>query len=318
MNEDREELEHIPWSELMTGEEPGPRRLLYLGAGILAALAIGMLVGRTLAASGSPGPATVVADTAATTTTPPTVPAATEVPPAPVLPPAGTAAALEEPEPATTVAAATTTIASSDPPVLYSEADLRTIPEDAFVRAAVARAEWFVADYFTADAEPNGTTDVLSALPPGTELPEMPQEGDGGLSYVEWAHAFRVEAEGDGVYAVGVLYRSLAAPVGGAFYRIRVRAVEVRVAVGTDGGTRVLDMPAAVPIPDGPLGSSWPSESVSPPPEVAEQAVLAASEWGHDPLVLSATLRPDSWRVVVTAADEVGNRWPVVVAVPVD
>lgn len=313
MNDDHEELEHIPWSELMADTRPDPRRFVSLGAGVLAVLAIGVIAGRALSSPDTPDPV-VVADAGEPAPTQTTVAEATTVVPVPVETTAS-AVTTTTPEPA----GLPTTTAPPDPsPPLYTEADLRAVPEEAFVRAAVARAEWFVTDYFTADSEENGVSDILGALLPGTELPTMPQEVASAITYVEWARAFRVEAEGDGVYTVGVLFRSLATAESDVYYRTRMRAVEVTVAVGVDGGTTVLDLPAAVPIPVGPLVSLPRSEPIVPPPEVAAEAVLAASGWGDDPSVLGATLEPEGWRVVVTTGDEIGTRWPLIVRVPVE
>ncbi len=249
----------------------------------------------------------------ASSTVPPTAPAVVET----TVAPAPTTATTEAP-PTSASTTTITTVAVSQPPVLYSEADLRVVPEDADVLAAASRAEWFVSDYFTADSEENTAAAVLDALPPGTELPPMPHEEGSGITYVEWARAFRIETEGDGVYTVGVLFRSLVSPEGGAYYRIRMRAVEVTVVVGVDGGTTVLDLPAAVPVPDGPLAAPQRSDPIVPPGDVADRAVALALEWGSDPLVLGATLEEEGWRVVLTVADEIGSRWPVVVRVPVE
>ena len=119
-------------------------------------------------------------------------------------------------------------------------------------RAAVARAEWFVTDYFTADLEPSGSADVRTALPAGAELPDMPQDAAASLSYVEWARAFRVEEAGDGLFRVGVVFRALGAPPDRGFYRLPVRAVEVLVQVNEDGGSVVVDLPTPVALPAGP------------------------------------------------------------------
>lgn len=146
----------------------------------------------------------------------------------------------------------------------------------------------------------------------------MPQEQDVGVTYVEWARAFRVEPQGDGRYTVAVMFRSLASPEGAAYYRVPMRAVEVTVAVGADGGTTVLDLPSAASLPEGPAVLPWHSDAVAPPADVAADAVAAASAWGSEPLVLSATLESEGWRVVVAVGDEIGSRWPVVVVLPVD
>jgi hypothetical protein len=285
MNDDHEELEHIPWSELMAGDQPETRKLMYVGAGIVAALAFGMLVGRALWSPGGAEAVAVVADTVAEQTTSTAAAMTVES----TVETSSTVVTAPAPEPAASAEPTTTAVAETEPPVMYSEADLRTVPEDAFVRTAMARAEWFVTDYFTADSGENSVSDILGALPAGTELPPMPQDGGFGVTYVEWARAFRVEPRGDGVYTVAVLYRSLASPEGDAYYRVRMRAVEVTVAVGPDGGTTVLDLPSPLSIPQGPPVSPRFTESIAPPGDVAAEAVAVASTWGADPSVLGAT-----------------------------
>jgi hypothetical protein len=146
----------------------------------------------------------------------------------------------------------------------------------------------------------------------------MPHDGGYGITYVEWARAFSVEPQGDGVFTVAVLYRSLVSPEGGTYYRVRMRAVEVTVAVGPDGGTTVLDLPSVVSIPQGPAVSPQLTEPIVPPGDVADEAIAVASAWGTDPSVLGATLEQEGWRVVLAVGDEIGSRWPVVVRVPVE
>ena len=163
--DDHEEYEHVPWSELSAAAAPSRPKSLYLVAAVVAAIVLGVLVGRFLA-----GPATPAAP--------------------------GTSIVSGEFE-ETDTAGPATTIGLPELPGLYSEADLMAFPMVAPERAAATRAEWFVYDYFTADMEPTGSADVLSALPSGAELPEMPQDSASSLSYVEWARAFRVEEIGE-------------------------------------------------------------------------------------------------------------------------
>jgi len=317
VGDEHEELEQIPWSELMTGGGDGPRRLVYLAAGAIAALALGMLVGRAL---WTPGTASSVPDPAVAVTTVPATepPAATTV----TVPPVTTTPATTTPAtttPSTTVAdaASSTTTAATvpDPPVLYSEADLRAVPEDVFVRAAAARAEWFVTDFFTADLEPTGSGDVLTALPAGIDLPAMPQDSAEGLSYVEWARAFGVERVDDTTFRVSVAFRTLAAPPEHGFNRLPVRAVVVTVAVGIDGGTVVTDLPEPTVPPVGPEPDPWPSQSADPPQDVMDEVLASVAGWGSEPRLVAAYPTALGWRVVITAADEVGNRWPLAVQV---
>jgi hypothetical protein len=282
--EEHEEFEQIPWSELTTRPPDGRRRLIYLVAGGLGALVVVVLVARAFMSS---SPADPVAPSVTLAQSETTAAAAASV---------------------TTVAAA-----SPAPSLLYREADLMAFPATPGERAAVARAEWFVTDYFTADLEPTGSADVRAALPGGAAMPEMPQDGAGSLSYVEWARAFRVEEVGEGRYLVGVVFRSLGAPPERGFYRLPVRAVEVTVAVAADGGSTVVDLPTPVPLPAGPQAEAWAEETTEAPRWVLDAAVALVAGWGTEPRLVAAFGGAPDWRVVLTLADEVGNRWPVAV-----
>lgn len=277
---EREELEHVPWADLMAEAEPEDRRRrsLYLVAGALGSMVLGILVARSWWA-----PASVPATVAPGTTVVAGEAAATSLPEIPDLP-------------------------------LYSEADLMADPPDPDARAAIARAEWFVTDYFTSDFEPNGSADLRAALPAGP-LPPFPQDDGEGISYVEWARAFNVEQTGDGAYRVAVAFRMLGAPPDRGFSRQPVRAVEVLVAVSEEGGSTVLDLPAPARLPAGPEPDPWPEGGDEAPRAVVDEAVEAASLWGSEPRVVSSHETADGWRVVVTVADAVGNRWPMAVSI---
>ena len=282
MVDDREELEQVPWADLMADTHPEDRRrrTLYLAAGLLGAMVLGVLVARSWWSPGS-------------------------------LPPVAPGTTLIDDE----VAAAETSLPDLSGLPLYSEADLMADPPDPGARAAVVRAEWFVTDYFTADLEPDGSADVRAALPSGAVLPDFPQDGGTGISYVEWARAFAVEPAEDGNYLVSVAFRTLAAPPGRGFSRQAVRAVSVLVGVSDGGGASVLDLPSPVPVPAGPEPEPWPEETIDPPQEVVDIAAARASAWGADPRISSAAQVGAGWRVVVTVADDAGNRWPLVVMV---
>lgn len=313
MDDQHEEVERIPWGELLASTGDGGRRYLYLAAAAVGALALAVVVTRALSSPSTPPSTSLgVVDTTA-----PTVPPAASAPATAAAPPTGPTATtvppLESPTTATTIA---TTVATTAPvPVLYSEADLLAFPDDLGARAAVARAEWFVTDYFTADLEPNGTTDVRSALPGGVDLPTMPQDEPAGVSYVEWARAFSVEPVGDGRYRVAVAYRLLGAPEEGGFVRLPVRAVEVAVEVTPSGGSVVADLPTPVALPAGPVPAPWPADVEEVPQVVVDGAIAAAAGWGTEHRFLAAGHITGGWRVVLSAADEVGNRWPLVVRV---
>ena len=297
MDDQHEEVEHIPWGELMASGGDRGRRVLYLGAGALGALVVGILGARLFSSPppAQPDPVPVAVETTVPVTVTVLVPVPETVPEA--------------------VLETTTTTTLPPLPVLYREADLMAFPADWAARAAMARAEWFVTDFFTADLEPNGSADIRGALPVGVVMPVMPQDGVVGLSYVEWARAFRVVEGPDGVYRVSVAYRMLGAPPERGFQRLPVRAVEVRVAVSPSGGTVVVDLPAPAVLPAGPDPGPWPVESEVAPPVVVEGAMGVAARWGWEHRVLGAGRVPGGWRVLLSAADELGNRWPLAVYV---
>jgi hypothetical protein len=273
-----DDVESVPWSELLDVTDPSDdrRRIAYMAAGLVGAVVLGAVIAR---AWWSPSAPTIIA-------------------------PASTVAAPAED-------AVTTTVATLP---LYSEADLMADPPDPGARAAVMRAEWFVSDYFTADYEPTGSGDVRAALPGTAELPEMPQDGLGGISYVEWARAYKVEEVGDGTYLVSVAFRTLAAPPDGSFVRLGVRAVEIHVDVLGDGAA-ILDLPRPVAVPVGPDAGPWPGEAAEPPTDVVDVAAARASVWGMEPRIVSSARIDGGWRIITTIADDVGNRWPVSIIV---
>jgi hypothetical protein len=281
--DEHEEFEQIPWSQLTGGPPGSKRRVLYLVAAALGTLVLAVLVARAFLSS--PGETVAPASTLA-----------------------------QEGEEGEAVTPSTQDDSQS-PGLLYREVDLMAFATGPAERAAVARAEWFVTDYFTADLEPSGSADVRAALPAGAEVPDLPQDAAASLSYVEWARAFRVEEVGDGLFRVGVMFRALGAPPDRGFYRLPVRAVEVTVQVSEDGGSVVVDLPTPVSLPAGPEPPGWPEESQDPPGRVADAALALVAGWGEEPRVVSASRSEDGWRVVLTLADEVGNRWPAAVFV---
>jgi hypothetical protein len=273
--DEREEVEHVPWGDLLAEMEPEDRRrrTLYTAAGLIGAVVVGIMIARTWwgAPSFEPvAPGTTPAEVAATTT-PAEIP---EFPP------------------------------------LYSEADLMADPPDPSARAAVARAEWFVTDYFTADLEPSGSAAVRAALPDDVAA-DLPEGVGDAVSYVEWARAFRVAEAGDGSYLVSVMFRSLGAPVDRGFSRQPVKAVEVLVSVSDASGTAVLDLPAPIPLPVGPTPLAWEGVETEPPSKVVDLVTARSTLWGSEPRILSVRHLDGVWRVVVSVADDVGARWPL-------
>jgi len=288
VDDHHEEYERIPWSELTSAASPPRGRMLYVAAALVGAVVVGVVVGRTL---DSPSPEAAAPETS--------------------IPAGGDEMAVDP----TSTEPAPSTVTTSAGGGVYSEADLMAAPPTGPERVAAVRAEWFVYDYFTADLEPSGTADILGALPSGVELPLMPQDASESLSYVEWARAFRVDEVEEGLYRVGVLFRLLGAPPDRGFSRMGPRAVEVMVAVSADGGTTVVDLPSPIGLPAAPEPGPWP-ESVAPeevPAEMIEAATAAVGAWGSEPRFVSGQPIDGGWRIVLTLADEVGNRWPVAV-----
>lgn len=282
--DDREDMEQVPWQDLLVEAEPEDtrRRAMYLAAGLIGAMVVGVMLARSWWTAG-----------------------AAPVPTAP-----GEAVVEDEATNEEDIA-----LPEVESPPLYSEADLMAYPADPIEREAMVRAEWFVMDYFTADLDPVGSSDLRAALPEGAIAAPHPRDAFEGISYVEWARAFAIEAVGEGSYLVSVAYRAMAAPADRGFTRHPVRAVQVPIGVLPGGGTTVLDLPAPTMLPTGPAHPDIPDADLAPPQEVLDAAVLKAAVWGSEPRVISAHRMADGWRVVVTVADGAGNRWPLAVRV---
>ncbi len=280
--DDHQESEHVPWSELLAEPSRDRHRTVYGVGAAVAALALVVMVAR--AVFSSPGPVVLAPESTSGSTI--------ALPGDPVVEQGSNA--------------------GGEGSVLQ-EADLMAFSGSSDERAAVARAEWFVTDYFTADLEPSGSGDVRSALPSGSELPPMPQDSAGGLSYVEWARAFRVVEKEEGLFLVGVAFRSLGAPPDRGFFRLAVRAVEVEVKVTGEGGAVVVDLPSPVSLPVAPEPDPWPEGNEEAPQHVVDQALSQVAGWGGDPRLVGAQRCENGWRVVLTVTDEVGNRWPLTV-----
>ena len=188
-----------------------------------------------------------------------------------------------------------------------TEADLRAplFPTEVGVLAVIPRAEWFVADYFTAD----GAGDRLAVLEDALGWSPPPAEIS-STTYVEWARAWDSMELSDGRYRVLVAYRAIS-NLNGAFTRGPVRGVAVSVQLGADGGTRVIDLPEPVPLPPEPAAAT--AADAEPVPEsVAESAQELARSWSDDVAVVGGSELEDTWRVVIEV-DVASGRWPLVV-----
>jgi hypothetical protein len=269
-----DEYEEIPWSTLLSEHRQGRTKTLYLAAAVIVAVVVGFVGIRWLTAPGhgdEPDFAAPVETTMAET--------------------------------AAEVVAATTTTAA-----VLSEADLMAVQPSVAEMAAVARAEWFVTDYFTIDGPL--PEELISAFVNDALLPDLPGSADADISYVEWARAFDIRPTATG-YAVSVVFRSLTEEPDGAFARGPVRAVDVLVAV--DGGeTAIAELPIPVLPPVYHTIDGW-MESEG---EAHDEAIAATLDYAgmfdeNAVVVQSGTSGPE-WRVVFTIGDRSGNRWPVV------
>ncbi len=127
-----------------------------------------------------------------------------------------------------------------------SEAELRAVDDAAASLAAVARAEWFVTDYFTVDGAP--PPELLAAFATDAVLPDLPHhEGEGPVSFVEWARAYRVTPHRGGL-VVSVLFRTLYRDDTGTYRRSSLRAAEVVVLIDGDN-TAIGALPRTVEPP---------------------------------------------------------------------
>ena len=269
-----DEYEEIPWSTLLTEHRQGRAKTLYMAAAVIVAVIVGFVGIRWMTAPGH-GEQPALAAPVETTTT---------------------EAAVAETESSTTTMA------------VLSEADLMAVVPAVAELAAVARAEWFVTDYFTVDGPIPG--ELISAFVNDAVIPNLP-DGDGhGISYVEWARAFDVRPMMSG-YAVSIVFRSLTEESDGAFVRGPVRAVDVLIAVD-DGETAVAELPIPILPPVYHTIDGW----MVTDGQAHDEAIAATLDYAgmfdeNAEVVESGTAGPE-WRVVFTVGDRSGNRWPVV------
>ena len=294
---DGEEYEFIPWTQLAPPRRPLPTRLAAWAAGAVLAVAVAWLGagllrtdpgGVTVALSGTDAPATTAAPTA-----PPSSSSLVETVPTVVTTEVG-----EAPEPI-------------DDAVLYSEADLMAILPEEEQRAAAARAEWFVTDYFTRDGDQSGSQ-ADDHLPEGVVEAQPAGDSSGGVSYVEWARATMVAPAGPARHEVTVTFRRLAGTDAASLHRLPVEAVLVTVVTTGDGEAVVTDLPVPATVTS-PQASTTLPENADPPPEVVAAAFDAVAGLGEAVRIERAGIDDHGWRVVVSVVDASGWRWPYVV-----
>jgi len=272
-NTDDEHFERIPWDQLRSA--PGNRRgLVYALAAAIVAAAVSAMLARNL---GNP-PLTTV----------PVVSSPTAAPPGSI--------------PATTSPATTSTTVES--PVVWTEADLMAVHPDELKVEATAVAEWFVADYFTADGAGELQTQLRLMLP--TDVP-LPVHDPGYRSFVEWARAVSAVESVPGEYVVVVVVRALGAAADAGYQRLPLRAVEVIVR-WTDAGWSIADLPSPIDPPVLASSEPWPQETL--PESVATKALSLV---GEGATVIGGGRSGERWRVVIETIDPTGGRWPVVV-----
>jgi hypothetical protein len=281
---DDEQYEHIPWSRLIDEQSDGWKRIVYIVAGIVLAVVVGIVGVKWLTGPdhGEAGSSAVSA------------PIDTTVP--------------NDPSPVVASGSTSTT-------VVVSEADLMAAaPSSDAEIVARARAEWFVTDFFTVDGDPEAAAEIRQAFVDDAVIPDLPHEAaePGGVSFVEWARAFRTETRERDRYAVDVAFRTVRLAEDGEYSRGPVHAVEIIVVV-VDGEAGIADLPIPIvpPRADGLVGWSAPSDPAT------EDVITAAAEYAFlfdaEPEVLEATGTGDDWRAVVTIGDGSGIRWPLVI-----
>ena len=268
-----DEYEEIPWSTLLTEHRQGRAKTLYMAAAVIVAVVVGFVGVRWLTAPGHGEQQALAAPVETTTTEAPVV----------------------ETESSTTTA-------------VLSEADLMAVVPAVAELAAVARAEWFVTDYFTVDGPM--PEELISAFVNDATVPELPDGDENGISYVEWARAFDVRPMMSG-YAISVVFRSLTEEPDGAFVRGPVRAVDVLIAV-EDGETAVAELPIPILPPVYHNIDGWMVTDGQAHDEAITATLDYAGMFDENVEVVESGAAGPEWRVVFTVGDRSGNRWPVV------
>ena len=268
-----DEYEEIPWNTLLTEHRTGRAKTLYLAAGAIVAVVVVVVGYRWLTSPGHGDDAAFAAPVETTTTV----------------------VVVDQTTPTTTT-------------VVLSEADLMAVPPAISELSAVARAEWFVTDFFTVDGPI--PEELISAFVNDAVLPELPGGTDADISYVEWARAFSIRPTEQG-YAVSVVFRSLTEEPDGAFIRSPVRAVEVLVAVEADE-TAVSDLPIPIMPPVYHSIDGWMQTDGEAHGEAITATLDYAGMFDESAAVVQSGASGPDWRVVFTIGDRSGNRWPVV------
>ena len=268
-----DEYEEIPWSTLLTENRQGRTKTLYMAAGLIVAVVVGFVGIRWLTAPGH-----------------------------------GEQPALAAPIESTTSEAVAAEAEATTTTTVLSEADLMAAVPAVSELAAVARAEWFVTDYFTVDGPI--PEELISAFVNDASVPPLPDGEGAGISYVEWARAFDVRATMSG-YAVSVVFRNLTEEPDGAFVRGPVRAVDVLIAV-EEGETAIAELPIPILPPVYHAIDGWMETTGEAHGEAITATLDYAGMFDENAEVVESGAAGPEWRVVFTVGDRSGNRWPVV------
>lgn len=203
-----EEFEQIPWTSLVSQQDEGIDKRIYLAVGAVGILVIVFLGSRLLGGGAQPVPPQVSA-----------------------FGPSPTSVVAEE------------VVVTSSTSSAIAEADLRAnepieeIPAD---RLAEMTAEWFVTDWFTRDGSDETVRSIREALSPSVFVESLPHEMDGAVTFVEWAKTVESHVTPDGV-EVTVAHRVIRETEDG-FVRDPVRLVTI-VLVRDGNDVRVARLP---------------------------------------------------------------------------
>ncbi len=208
MNMESEELEQIPWANLVAEQTDGIDKRIYMGVGVVAILVVLILGMRMFGGSGQPVPLPMESLPAVT---------AVEITPTPS-------------------------------PMVVTEADLRADEAPVPVQAssnllAEVTAEWFVTDWFTRDGSGETVRSIRSVLSPDLQSMDLPHdEPDAEVVFVEWAKTVEIETISQTTVGVTIAYRSIRQTDEG-FVRNPVETVVVILDISDDSA-----MVTALPI----------------------------------------------------------------------
>ena len=191
-------------------------------------------------------------------------------------------------------------------PILVAEADLYAVDPERWLDRATAHAEWFVAEYFTADGSPQSAEVLASLLPAGLPTSTSPQDKS---VFVEWVRTLDVAEIAPFRYRVEVLVRSLVADGDNSYLRQPPIVATVEVAVD-EKGPRVLMPPEVRPAT---VDSQEILALIPVPPEIAAMATALA---GTVEIVGGRLLDDGRWQVVAVGAGPDGVSRPMTVTVP--